>query len=156
MSAKTPGRSHVHAPSGLRDDEHTRMGVDLTTDDEFLKIASGQRLRHGVGACCPHIKTSHQPGSQFARGLQIQPAPTPHRLGTSEQGVVRQAQAGHRTATQSLFGHKVQAQVPALTRTLEGRVFGAQPDRPRGRTAILTRQSRHELLLTVARDTCQT
>ena len=74
------------------------------------------------------------------------------RAGARQQRVLRERQRRHGAAAQALLGHEVQAGVAPLARRLARDVLAEQRDRAPGRTRVLARERRHQLLLAVARD----
>ena len=64
---------------------------------------------------------------------------------------MRQAQRGHRAATQALFGHKVQAQRAPRARVQARHVNLTHANGPGGGAHVFTRQRQQQFLLPIAR-----
>ena len=73
-------RADVHAPRGVRGDQHAGAGLQLAADDELLLVAAGQRAGQRVRPGGTDVVLAHDPRGVVPR----EPAP---QEAAAEQGV---------------------------------------------------------------------
>ena len=146
-------RAHVHAPGGLRDDEQRGLGVYLAAHDEFLQIAARQRTGHRLRPAALDLVAGND---VFGLGLQagpVQPATARDRLLARQHQVAGQRQGRHRTAPETLFGHKMQAQCAPPPGAQAAHVLVFDAHGPCSGPRVFTRQRHQQFFLAIARDT---
>src|SRR5438105_5703887 len=154
LAADLRRRADIDAPGRLRDDQQARVRIDLAPDQELLQVATRQTLGHRARAAGLDAETLDQMARQRIDLAGADPAAARHRFTPRQQRVLRERQARHRAAAEPFFGHEMQPGVAPPARPLLADRLAEQTDRSRLGTRVFARQRRHQLLLTVARHTC--
>ena len=145
------GRAHVHAPGGLRDQQHLGLGFDLAAHDELLQVAARQAAGGCLRAGGFDLEALDQLGRHADHAFHAQPAARADGIGACQQGVLGQRHGGHGAAAQAFFWHAVQTQAATVAWRHPADVLAKQEDAARLGPQVFSAERRHQGLLSVAR-----
>src|SRR5829696_7682211 len=130
-------RSHIETASWLHGKERVWLAMQLTGDDQFLLVASGERSGRSVRAGSTNVERSHQPVGQRPAVSVVDPASRAEwcLLGIAQEDILGQRKGEHEPTAVPVLRDVGESHAAARVGTGRGDVVALQEHAPALRPA---------------------